>query len=116
MVRLSSSFLALVQLYATEADQSERGYLAPMCIPKAAGERTANSDLSCLHTSFSLSTMSLSSVFSSFFQTVHADAPEEKEAPAQEEAAEEPQAEEEEEEPEDVRHALFLCCRPRVVT
>ena len=51
-----------------------------MCIPKAAGERTANSDLSCLHTSFSLSTMSLSSVFSSFFQTVHADAPEEKEA------------------------------------
>ena len=87
-----------------------------MCIPKAAGGRTANSDLSSLHTSFSLSTMSLSSVFSSFFQTVHADAPEEKEAPAQEEAAEEPQAEEEEEEPEDVRHALFLCCRPRVVT
>ena len=87
-----------------------------MCIPKAAGERTANSDLSSLHTSFSLSTMSLSSVFSSFFQTVHADAPEEKEAPAQE-PAEEPQAEEEEEEePEDVRPALFLCCRRRVVT
>ena len=54
--------------------------------------------------------MSLSSFFSSFLPTVHADAPEEKEpkqeeAPAEEPAEEEPAAEEEEEEeePEDVR-------------
>ncbi len=52
--------------------------------------------------------MSLSSLFSSFFQTVHADAPEEKEIPSQAEPAEEPQEEaEEEEEPEDVRLTLF---------
>ncbi|KAM5541034.1 hypothetical protein V8D89_005345 [Ganoderma adspersum] len=55
--------------------------------------------------------MSVSSLFSSFFQTVHADAPEEKEAPAQEEPAEEPQAEEEEEEePEDLLPALTEEC------
>ena len=53
--------------------------------------------------------MSLLSSFSSFFQTVHADAPEEKEVSSKAEPVEEPQeeAEEEEEEPEDVRSALF---------
>ena len=54
--------------------------------------------------------MSLSSLFSSVFSVVHADAPEDKDVkePAPEdEAQEEPQAEEEEEEePEDVRRSL----------
>ncbi|KAI0633158.1 hypothetical protein C8Q77DRAFT_1158568 [Trametes polyzona] len=58
--------------------------------------------------------MSLSSIFSSFFPVVHADAPEEKEVkeePAQEEPQEEPQEEEaEEEEPEDVLPALQEEC------
>ena len=53
--------------------------------------------------------MSLSSFFSSFLPTVHADAPEEKpaeeETPTEEPAAEE---EEEEEEPEDVCNNLLL--------
>ncbi|EIW56342.1 Non-heme 11 kDa protein of cytochrome bc1 complex [Trametes versicolor FP-101664 SS1] len=58
--------------------------------------------------------MSLSSMFSSFF-TVHADAPEEKEAkeePSQEEEAEEEpaQEEEEEEEPEDPLPAIVEEC------
>ena len=67
---------------------------------------------------FPTATMSLSSFFSSFLPTVHADAPEEKEekqpepTPAQEEepAEEEPAAEEEEEEeePEDVRMPLEI--------
>jgi ubiquinol-cytochrome c reductase subunit 6 len=62
--------------------------------------------------------MALSSFFSEFFSTLHADAPEEKESP--EPAQEEPQeeepkeeeadaAEEEEEEPEDVR--AIVCVR-----
>ncbi len=59
--------------------------------------------------------MSLSSLFSSVFSVVHADAPEEKEAqePQEESQEEEPQAEEEEEEePEDVR---FVARRRRRV-
>ena len=51
--------------------------------------------------------MSLFSSFSSFFQTIHADAPEEKEVSSKAEPVEEPQEEAEEEEPEDVRSALF---------
>ncbi|KAH9851197.1 ubiquinol-cytochrome C reductase hinge domain-containing protein [Lenzites betulinus] len=57
--------------------------------------------------------MSLSSMFSSFFPVVHADAPEDKEVkeePAQEEAQEEPQEEEEEEEPEDVLPGIQEAC------
>ncbi|KAI1791388.1 hypothetical protein LXA43DRAFT_1181778 [Ganoderma leucocontextum] len=58
--------------------------------------------------------MSVSSLFSSFFPTVHADAPEEKEekVSSQAEPAEEPQveAEEEEEEPEDILPALQEEC------
>ncbi|KAI0712705.1 ubiquinol-cytochrome C reductase hinge domain-containing protein [Cerioporus squamosus] len=57
--------------------------------------------------------MSLSSLFSSVFSVVHADAPEEKEAqePQEESQEEEPQAEEEEEEePEDPLPALQEEC------
>ncbi|EJF61420.1 hypothetical protein DICSQDRAFT_180702 [Dichomitus squalens LYAD-421 SS1] len=58
--------------------------------------------------------MSLSSLFSAIFPTVHADAPEEKaEKPPQEESQEEPAKEpqeEEEEEPEDILPALQEEC------